>query len=83
MPMLETMIVLRWVNRDEINPDASRVVKYPKEIIRKRDPASAWLKARSVLTLGINGAKMIRAMKFTKKIDVSSKSGDSWAENAP
>ena len=77
--MLENMIVLRWVNREEMNPDASRVVKYPKDISRKRDPASAWLNVRSVLTFGISGANIIRAMKFTKKIDVSSKSGDSWA----
>ena len=81
--MLENRIVCRWVNRDEMNPDASRVVKYPREIIRKRDPASAWLNASSVLTFGINGANMIRAMKFTKKIDVSSKSGDNRAANLP
>jgi hypothetical protein len=81
--MLENMIVFLWVRRDEINPDASRVVKYPKEIRKNRDPASAWLKARSDLTLGIKGARTIREMKFTKKIEVSSKSGVSWERNVP
>jgi len=76
--MPENMIVFRWVRRDEINPDASRVEKYPREIRRNRDPASAWLKARSALTLGIKGARIMREMKFTKKIEVSSKSGVSW-----
>jgi len=75
------MIVFLWVRRDEINPDASRVEKYPRDIRRKRDPASAWLKARSDLTLGIKGAKTIREMKLTKKIDVNSKSGVSWERN--
>jgi hypothetical protein len=73
--MLEKIMVLRWDRRVDINPDASNVVKYPNEIKRKREPASALLKARSVLTLGIRGAKTIRDIKFTKKMEVSSKSG--------
>jgi hypothetical protein len=80
--MPENIIVFRWVRRDEINPDASRVVKYPREIRKNRDPASAWLKARSDLTLGIKGARIMREIKFTKNKEVISKSGVSWVRNA-
>jgi len=79
--MLENMIVLLCVRRDETNPEASRVVKYPREIRKNKDPASAWFRDRSILTLGINGARTMREMKFTKKMEVSSKSGDSWLRN--
>ena len=68
--------------RTDAGKDASKVVKYPREIRRNKDPASAWFKARSALTLGINGARIIRAMKFTKNMEVSSKSGVNWVRNA-
>jgi hypothetical protein len=73
--ILENIIISLWVRRDEINPDKSRVVKYPRDINRKREPASAWLKASSDLTPGIKGARIMRDRKFTKKIEVSSKRG--------
>ena len=79
--MLEKIIVLRWVRRDEINPDANNVVKYPSEIKRKREPASALLKARSDLTLGIRGARTMRDIKLTKKMEVRSNSGGSRVRN--
>ena len=79
--MLEKIMVLRWVSREDMNPDASSVVKYPSEIRRKREPASALLKARSVLTLGISGARTMRDIKLTKKMEVRSKSGGRRVRN--
>ena len=78
---LEKIIVRRWVRRDEINPEANNVVKYPTEIKRKSEPASALLKARSDLTLGISGARTMRDKKLTKKMEVRSKSAGSRVKN--
>ena len=58
-----------------MNPEHKREIKYPREVARNREPASAWLIARSDSTLGISGARTIRAKKFIKKMEVSSKSG--------
>ena len=79
--MLEKIMVFRWLRREEINPDAIKVVKYPIEINKNREPASALLKVRSDLTLGMRGAKTMRDMKFTKKMEVRSNSGGSRARN--
>jgi hypothetical protein len=64
-----------------MNPEPSRVIKYPKEIRRKKEPASAWLIARSDSTPGIKGARIMRDKKFTKKMEVSNRSGRKRALN--
>ena len=79
--ILDEMIVLRWVRRLDINPEASNVVKYPSEIRRNNEPASALLMARSDFTLGISGARTMRDKKLIKKIEVKSKSCGSRARN--
>ena len=71
----DAMIVCLWVRREDIKPDPRSEIKYPNETQRKREPASAWLMSRSDSTPGINGARMMRAKKLTKKIDVSKNSG--------
>jgi hypothetical protein len=43
-------------------------IKYPKDINRKSNPASLWVRLRSASIVGINGEKMIRAVKLIKKI---------------
>ena len=73
--MAEKIIVRLWVTREEMNPEPRSDTKYPREITRNRDPASAWLISRSDSIPGINGANTIRARKLTKKMDVSSSSG--------
>jgi len=71
----ERIIVLLCISREDINPDPKRVIKYPKEIKRKSDPASPWPIPRSFSILGIKGAKMILAIKFRKKIAVKKRRG--------
>jgi hypothetical protein len=61
-------MVLLWVTAAERKPEPNIPIKYPKEIIRKSKPASLWVRLRSASIVGINGEKMILAVKLIKKI---------------
>jgi len=52
----------------ETKPDPSIPIKYPNDINRKSNPASLCVRLRSASIVGINGEKMIRAVKLIKKI---------------
>jgi hypothetical protein len=73
--MEEKVTVLLWVNLEEIHPDPKRVIKYPREISRKMNPASPWLRPSSLSISGINGARLTLAIKFRKKMEVKISSG--------
>jgi hypothetical protein len=60
---------------EDINPDPVRLIKYPNEIRKNNDPASAWLKLRSISILGVKGASMMRETKLRKKIEVKMRRG--------
>jgi hypothetical protein len=60
-------------------PDPKSDMKYPMERKRNKEPASPWLNFRLCSIVGSNGAKTIREVKFSKKIDAMRKSGRSWA----
>ena len=73
----EKTIVLLCVSRDDKKPAPSREVKYPTEMMRKNDPASAWLIPKSFSIVGIKGASIILAMKLRKKMQVNKRIGPS------
>jgi len=77
MARFETTTVRRWVKWDDMKPEHKRVIKYPREISRKKAPASAWLKDKSASTLGRKGARKMRDRKLTKKISVNKSSAGS------
>jgi hypothetical protein len=76
--MEEKVTVLLWVYREESHPDPKRAMKYPREISRKRNPASPWLRFNSFSISGIKGARVTLAKKFRKKIEVKIRSGLIW-----
>jgi hypothetical protein len=60
----------------ETKPEPSIPIKYPRDINRKSMPASLWVMFRSASIVGINGEKMILAVKLMKKINAKkSKTG--------
>ena len=61
-------MVFWWVTAAERKPEPNIPVKYPKEINRKSKPASLWVRLRSASIVGINGEKMILAVKLIKNI---------------
>ena len=61
-------MVFWWVRAAERKPEPNIPVKYPKEINRKSKPASLWVRLRSASIVGINGEKMILAVKLIKNI---------------
>ena len=73
--VLEIVMALLWLKREDMNPDPIRVMKYPSEIIKNSAPASAWVRFRSVSILGTRGAGMMRPIKLRKKMDVRIRSG--------
>jgi hypothetical protein len=73
----EKMMVFLWVIREDMYPDPNIDMKYPMERNRKREPALPWLNPKSFSMLGSNGAEMSRDVKFNKKMEVTSKSGES------
>jgi hypothetical protein len=79
--MAETMMVLLWLIREEMCPDPKSDMKYPIERKRNREPASPWLNFKLFSIVGSNGAKIIREVKFSKKIDAMRKSGMRWDRN--
>jgi hypothetical protein len=76
--MEERRMVLRWYRREEMNPDNSNPIQYPREIIKKREPTSSCPIFRSFSTVGNMGDRTIRAMKFKKKIPTRKKRGSIW-----
>ena len=70
-------MVLRWFSLEETNPDPKRLGKYPTEIKRKKDPAWLWVMFRSCSMVGMRGARMIREMKFRKKMAARKRRGPS------
>jgi len=44
------------------------MIQYPKDITKKKDPASSWPIFRSFSMVGNRGARIIRETKFKKKI---------------
>ena len=67
--MADSDMVFLWFTAAETKPEPSIPIKYPKDIKRKSNPASLWVRLRSASIVGIKGEKMIRAVKLTKKID--------------
>lgn len=67
--MADNDMVFLWVTAAETKPEPNIPIKYPKDINRKSNPASLWVRLRSASIAGIKGAKMIRAVKLTKKVD--------------
>ena len=67
--MADNDMVFLWVTAAESSPEPSIPIKYPKDINRKNKPASLWVRLRSASIVGINGEKMILAVKLTKKIN--------------
>jgi hypothetical protein len=55
----EKVIVLLWVKRDERNPEPKSPAEYPREIKRKREPASPCPMFSSLSIVGIRGARTI------------------------
>jgi hypothetical protein len=51
------------------------MVQYPREIRKKKDPASPWPTRRSFSIVGRRGENVIRERKFKKKIPARLKSG--------
>jgi hypothetical protein len=73
--MDERKIVFLWVRREEIKPESSNPIQYPREIMKKREPASSWPTFKSFSTVGIRGERMIRERKFMKKIPTRKRRG--------
>jgi hypothetical protein len=69
------MIVRLWVRRDETNPEPNSAGKYPREIKRKREPASPCPMFRSLSIVGNKGARNTLERKLGKKIRVKHRSG--------
>jgi hypothetical protein len=67
--------------REETNPEESNPRQYPKEIRRKRAPASSCPIFKSPSTVGIRGDKIIRERKFRKKIPTRKRRGPIWERN--
>jgi len=76
--MAETAMVLLWLSREDMCPDPKSDMKYPIERKRNKEPASPWLNFRLCSIVGSNGAKTIREVKFSRKMDAMRKSGMSW-----
>jgi hypothetical protein len=75
----EMIIVLLWVKRDETNPEPSSPAQYPREMKRKRAPASPCPMFRSPSMVGSRGASTMRERKLIKNIPVR-KSSDGICE---
>jgi len=73
--MAETAMVLLWLIREDMWPDPKSDMKYPMERKRNKEPASPWLNPKLFSIFGSNGAKTIREVKFSKKMDAMRKSG--------
>jgi hypothetical protein len=71
----ERKIVFLWERREETKLEANSPTQYPREMRKKRDPASSWPIFKSFSTAGIKGEKMIRARKFKKKIPTKNRRG--------
>ena len=74
----ERRMVLRWFRREEMNPEKINPMQYPREIMKKREPASSCPIFRSLSTVGNRGDKIIRERKFKKKIPTRKKRGAIW-----
>jgi hypothetical protein len=75
----ERMMVFLWLRREETKPDPISVKKYPKEIRKKRKPASPWLTRRSPSMVGNKGARIILETKFRQKMPAKRRRGPTWA----
>jgi hypothetical protein len=73
--MEERRMVLLWVKREEMKPEKSNPIQYPREIMKKRDPASSCPTFKSFSTVGIRGDRIIRERKFKKKIPTRKRRG--------
>jgi len=51
------------------------MIQYPKDITKKKDPASSWPIFRSFSMVGNRGARIIRETKFKKKIPTRKRRG--------
>jgi len=76
--MEERRIVFLWVRREEIKPEKSNPIQYPREIMKKREPASPWPTFKSFSTVGIRGERIMRERKFRKKIPTRKRRGTIW-----
>jgi len=56
------------------------MAKYPREISKKKEPASPWPTLRSFSIVGRRGESAIRERKFKKKIPVRLRSGPTLEE---
>jgi hypothetical protein len=66
------------LRREETKLDPRSIIKYPKDIMKKRDPASSCPIFRSFSTMGKRGDRTIREMKFKKKISTRKRRGVIW-----
>jgi hypothetical protein len=76
--MEERRIVFLWVRREEMKPENNKPTQYPKEIMKKKDPASSCPIFRSFSTVGNRGDSTTRDIKFKKKIPTRKKRGAIW-----
>jgi hypothetical protein len=54
------------------------MMQYPKDIMKKKDPASSCPIFRSFSTVGNRGDRTMREIKFKKKIPTRKRRGDIW-----
>jgi hypothetical protein len=66
----ERTIVHLWVRRDETNPEPKSPEKKPREIQKKREPASVCPIFKSLSIVGIRGDRIILERKLREKIAV-------------
>lgn len=71
----ERRMVLLWLSREEIKPEKITMMQYPREMIKKRAPASPCLNFKSSSIVGIRGDRIIRERKFERKIPTRKNSG--------
>jgi hypothetical protein len=71
----ERRMVFLWVRREEMKPEKNNPIQYPREIMKKREPASSCPIFRSFSTVGNRGESTIREMKFKKKIPTRKRRG--------
>jgi hypothetical protein len=56
------------LSQEETKPEARSMIQYPKEVMKKKEPAWSCPTFKSFSMVGIKGARTVREMKFKKKI---------------
>jgi len=73
----EKVIVFLCLIREETKPEHNNAIKYPEADIRKKEPAWSCVRFISDNMVGNKGERIIRMVKFKKKIDVRKNRGRS------